>query len=320
MATLTYTDLQTRCANELRLPTTNSTEMTKLGYIINLVYRDIGSRYSNWWWLRKHAVVNTVAKIETGTLAATKGDTTITFSSGPTATAAGKVIIVTGNVSDASAVYRILTHTAAATTATLDAAYTGTTVTASAYKLYQDRYDVATDTKAIREIRRYGRVEPLRLVGPEVIDEIKIVDSSEGTPMVAALRDYATTGDHTSARQLIVHPYPDDTYRLDIEYIQTLNTEVSGTTRFQIPDEYAQVLIYGTLSRAYPVMLSDTTRGLYYAGLFNSAMDQMVADARQREGYPTTVPQDTYRRFYHRDRRRGHATLRSQFGRWPADS
>ena len=317
MATLTYTDFQQRVANHLRIPTTTTAEMTKIGAIANEVYRDIGMKYPNWWWLRKHAVINTVAVIEAGTLAATKGNATITFSSAPSATAAGKVIIVTGNVSDAGAVYRILTHTAAAVTATLDAAYTGTTVTASAYKLYQDRYDLATDTKYLREIRRYGQWDPLRIVGPEVLDRLKIVDTSEGTPALAALRDYATTGDHTTARQLIVHPYPDDTYRLDIEYIQTLNTEVSGTTRFQIPDDYLQVLIYGTLSRAYPIMLADPTRGLYYAGLYNEGLAQMVATQRQQEGLPATQPQDTYRQFYRKERRRGHSTLRSMFGRWP---
>lgn len=318
MASLTYTDIQTRCANHLRLPTSNTTEMTKLQALVNEVYRDIGMAYDNWRWLRKHAVLNTVAVVETGTLAATKGSTTITFSSGPTATAAGKVILVTGNVDDPVA-YRISAHTAGATTATLEAAYTGTTVTASAFKLYQDRYNLATDTKAIREIRRYGRVDPLRIVGPEVIDQAKIIDTSEGTPMLVALRDYSTTGDPTTAKQLLVHPYPDDTYQLQIEYTQSLNTEVSGSTRFLCPDDYLQVLIYGTLSRAYPIMLADTTRGLYYAGLYNRAVDRMVATERQQEGFPTTVPADTYRRFYHRERRRGHATLRSQFERWPSE-
>lgn len=319
MATLTYSDLQTRIANHLRLPTSNTTEMTKIQAIANEVYRDIGLRNPNWWWLRKHAVINTVADVTTGTLAATNGSTTITFSTGPTDSAAGKVVLVTGNVLDSGAIYRISTHTAGATTATLDAAYTGTTVTASAYAVYQDRYNLATDTKDVREIRRYGLVSPLRRVGPEEMGEVKALDTSVGKPLVWTVLDFSTTGDPTTARQLIVHPYPDDTYRLDLDYTQSLNTEVSSTTRFLIPDDYSQVLIYGTLSRAYPIMLSDPTRGLYFAGLFNAAMDSMVAAQRLYEGLPTTQPLDTYRRFYHRQRRRGHATLRSWFGRWPAE-
>lgn len=319
MASLTYSDVQTRVANHLRIPTGNTTEMTKLGALINEVYRDIGMKYPNWWWLRKHAVINTTADITTGTVAATNGSTTVTFTTGPAATAAGKVLLVTGNVDDAGAIFRILTHTAGATTATLDAAYTGTTVTASAYAIYQDRYNLATDTKSLRAVRRYGYIEPLRIVGPEELDAVKGYDTSVGKPLAAALRDFSTTGDPTTARQLIVHPYPDATYRLDIEYLQTLNTEVSSTTRFLIPDDYIQILIYGALSRAYPIMLADTARGLYYAGLYNEGLGQMVATQRQQEGFPTTQPDDTYRRFFQRDRRRGRMTLRSLFGRWPAE-
>ena len=106
---------------------------------------------------------------------------------------------------------------------------------------------------------------------------------------------------------------------MDLEYIQTLNTEVSGTTRFLIPDDYVQVLIYGTLSRAYPIMLADSERGMYYSGLYNAALDQMVMTQRQQEGFPTTQPADSYRQFYRRERRRPHASLRSWFGRWPSD-
>ena len=319
MASLTYSDIETRCANHLRLPTSNTTEMTKLAAIINEVYRDIGLANPNWWWLRKFSVVNTVADVTSGTLAATNGSTTITFSTGPTASAAGKVILVTGNVDDASAVYRISAHTAAATTATLDAAYTGTTVTASAFAVYQDRYNLPTDLKDIRELRRFGLVKPLRRVGPEEMDRVKSYDQSVGKPLLWTIRDFSTTGDPTTARQLIVHPYPDATYRLDVNYTQSLNTELSGTTRPLIPDDFSQILIYGTLSRAYPILMGDAAanRGLYYAGLFNAGLEKMIATQRGYEDLPSTTPLDVYRRFYHRGRRQG--TLRSLFGRYPAE-
>ena len=317
MASLTYSDLETRIANHLRLPTSNTAEMTKIGAIANEVYRDIGLKYPNWWWLRKAGVVNTTADVTTGTLAATNGSTGITFSSAPTDSATGKVISVTENVLDSGAFYRIASHTAASVSATLDAAYTGTTVTTSAFVVYQDQYSLPTDLKYIREIRRYGVVPLLQKIGPEEMDRIKAYDTSVGKPAVWTVRDFATSGDPTTAQRLIVHPYPDDTYRLELSYLQTLNTEVSSTTRFLIPDDYIQILIYGTLSRAYPIMLADTTRGLYYAGLYNSVLDQLVATQRTYEDLPATQPRDVYRRFYHQQRRRGHASLRSLFGRFP---
>ena len=182
--------------------------------------------------------------------------------------------------------------------------------------VYQDQYSLPTDLKYIREIRRYGLVPPLRKIGPEEMDAIKAYDVGVGKPAAWTVRDFATSGDPTTAQRLIVHPYPDDTYRLEISYLQTLNTEVSSTTRFLIPDDYIQVLIYGTLSRAYPIMLADATRGLYYAGLYNSVLEQLVATQRTYEDLPATQPRDVYRRFYHRQgRQRG--TLRSLFGRVP---
>ena len=162
-------------------------------------------------------------------------------------------------------------------------------------------------------------MEPLRIGGADELDTLKNFDTSVGKPLLVALRDFSTTGDPTTARQLIVHPYPDATYRLDVEYLQTLNTEVSSTTRFLIPDDYIQVLIYGALSRAFPIVLADTQRGLYYAGLYNEALGQMVATQRQQEGFFTTQPEDTYRRYHRRDRRLGRSSLRSLFGRYPAE-
>src|SRR3989304_1316465 len=209
--------------------------MTKLAVIINEVYRDIGLANPNWWWLRKFSVVNTVADVTSGTLAATNGSTTITFSPG----------------------------------------------------------------------------------GPEEMDRVKSYAQSVGKPLLWTIRDFATTGDPTTARQLIVHPYPDATYRLDVNYTQSLNTELSGTTRPPIPDDFAQILIYGTLSRAYPIMMGDAAanRGLYYAGLFNAGLEKMIATQRGYEDLPSTTPLDVYRRFYHRGRRQG--ALRSLFGRYP---
>jgi len=322
MASLDYSAIQTRVANHLRIPTSNTTEMTKIQALINEVYRDIGAKYSGWWWRRKRQIINTADDITAGTVSVTNGSTSITFSTGPTPSVAGYVFLVPSDTNDSGVVHRISAHTATQTGATLDAAFTGTTNTTAAYKLYKDRYAVATDLQNLLQIKRYGYTWPIRRVGPDEMDHYKMYDTSEGKPELVCLRDFSTSGDPTTAQMLEVHPYPDATYRMELDYEQTLNTEVSSTTRFLIPDDYIQVLIYGSLARAYPIFMNDTERGQFFQQLFNDILALMVAEQRQRfEDLPSVQPKDMYRNFYHRGRRAtaANADLGSLFDRWPVN-
>lgn len=316
---LTYSDIETRCANRLRIPTTIAAEMTKLGALINDVYRDIGMKYLNWWWRRKKQILVTSNDITTGTVSVTNNSTTITFSSAPTPSVAKRALLIPGNTLDSGAVYQISTHVAGATGAVLDAVYTGATDAAAAYHVYQDQYSLSTDVAHLLRIKRFGVTTPLDIISPDDMMILKQTDTSEGKPRAAALSDFATTGDPTTARQLIIYPYPDEIYRLEIEYSRTLNTELSGTVEPLIPDDYRQVLVYGTLARGYPIFLNDTTRGTFFQNLFNDVLALMVAVQRDHEGYPQMVPSDSYRRFYTRRRRLSGASvdLGSWFDRLP---
>lgn len=318
MATLTYSDIQTRVMNSLRIPTSTTAEATKVAALVNEVYRDIYAKY-DWYWLVKREVITTSDDIATGTLSVTNASTAITFSSAPTPSVAGRKLLVTGNT-DSGAVYRVASHTAAATAATLDDEYTGDTNTAAAYRVFHDTYDLASDCGKVLHITRYGFDQPMTDVGAYAMLDLKAYDQSVCKPQYYAVIDFDTTGDSTTQRQLVVHPYPDSDYRLEVHYKRTLNTELSGTTRPLIPDDYVQVLVYGTLARAFPVMLNDTERGTFYQNLFNDLMALMTAQHRQSETPPRYVPQDAHRRYY-RSRNRispRRMNLGSYFDRWPA--
>lgn len=318
MASLVYSDIETRVMNRLRIPTTNTTEAAKVRALINDVYRDIGMKF-DWWWLVKRQVINTVDDISTGTVAVTNGSASITFSSAPTSSVAGRVLLVPGDTRDSGAVYRISTHTAGSASATLDATYTGDTASAASYNVYQDTYDLAADVGKPLHVRRYGYSWPLDLVGPEEIHGIKIYDLSEGKPQMASVIDFDTSGDPTTQKQLVVHPYPDDTYRLEISYKQTLNTELSGSTRPLIPDDYLSALEYGTLARGYPIFLDDVERGTFFLGLFNDIMALMTLAQQEKTGdRPRIKVRDQYRSFYRRGRvTAATADLGTFFDRWP---
>ena len=318
---LSFADIKTRVLNHLRIPTSNATEGIKVEHLINEVYRDLMARY-NWRWLLKRQTLNTVAKFSSGNATVTLGSTTVRLSATPAASLGsftGRVILFASAASDSGAVYRISAHTAGTTELTLDAAFTNANIASGSYNVYQDSYNLATDCGRVSFVRRFGIREPLRLIGPMEMAELKSFDESEGKPLVAATYDYETTGDPTTARQLQVHPFPDLAYRLEAYYKQSGNLDLSGTTRPLVPDEYVQILIYGALARAYPVLLNDVERGTFYTNLFNEWLSLMLAQQREHEGNPQVVPRDHYRGFYSRRRSAGNTDLGSWFDRLPSD-
>ena len=322
MAALTYAEIQTRVANHLRIPTSDSTQMTRVQAIINEVYRDLCAKNPTWYWLRKRQIINTATAFEDGTASVTPGVTLVTLTIAPSAafgSFANRVFTVTANAEDPNAVYRVATHVAGEATLLLDAGYTGATGSAAAYHIYQDGYDLATDCNRVFHVKRFGVRHAVTLIGPIEMAGLKEGDTSEGPPSVATVSEFDTSGDPSTARQLVVHPYPDVPYRMEVFYTQSPNTELSGSTRPLIPDDYVQVLIYGALARGFPIFLNDTERGTLYQGLFNDTLNLMVANSRQQEDNPGVAPRNDYRGFYRRGQRitAANADLGSAFDRWP---
>jgi hypothetical protein len=312
-ANLTYTDIETRVLNQLRIPTSNATEQAKVAAVINEVYRDLYVK-EDWWWLIKRTVVNTVAKITAGTVNVSNGSTALTFTNAP-GLVTGYVLMVQGDSNDSGAVYRIAS-TGTGASQTLDAAATATSNTVAGYRLYQDSYSLPTDCGKVLLVKRYGERLPLKMVGMQEFSRYKILDTTEGKPEIVTVFDFNTTGDPTTARQLQVHPYPDRTYRLEVFYKQQLNTELSGTTQSFMPDEYRQILVYGALARCYPIFLNDLERGKYFQSLFNDTLALMVGTHREyMKDRPSIVPDNSYR--MNRRPQRTATTLGNWFDRLP---
>ena len=318
-ANLTYTNIETRVMNQLRIPTTNTTEQTKIQALINEIYRDIYQMH-DWWFLVKRQILNTVAKYTTGTANVTNLSTAVTLSNAPAAglgSFVGYVFYVLGDTQDNNAVYRISTHAAGSANITLDANFTGVTNTAATFRIYQDTLPLAADTGKIFKVKRWGLPFPLARVTPEEMADTKTSDTREGHPEIYTLEDFATTGDPTTQRSLLLHPFPDKTYRLEILYKQQLNTELSSTTQPFLPDEYRQILVYGSLARGYPIFLDDVIRGQFFQNLYDQQLTRMTsAHLEQTHAKPQFAPMDSDRRRW-APRRRGHVTLGNLFDVWP---
>ena len=317
---LTYTDIETRVLNQLRLPIT-ATEQAKVRAVINEVYRDIYAK-QDFWFFQKRAIINTVAKYDTGTANVANGNTSVTLSAAPAVGLGSferRKFFVLGDTGDSLAFYRITSHAAGSTALVLDGAFTGDTNTAAGFRIYGDTYSLPSGFGKLLKAKRFGRWFPAQRTSQEEMEDIKTWDTREGKPDMIAVYGFATDGDPTTQRQLVVHPYPDQTYRMELWYKQGLNTELEGTTEPLIPDEYRQILIYGALARGYPIFLADVERGAFFQNLFNDMLNLMVSIHREYDqNKPQFAPKDVDR-WRHRTRHRGRVSLGSYFDIWPQE-
>lgn len=105
-----------------------------------------------WWWLKSEGSIILQTTIDTGTVNVSNNSTSVTFSSAPSNSVAGRFF----KVDDHEDVFKIDTHSAGTDTATLDTVYTGDTDTAASYKLMQLEYDLADDVwKLVAPMRAY---------------------------------------------------------------------------------------------------------------------------------------------------------------------
>lgn len=127
----------------------------------------------DWWWARKHppGVLNLTPEITTGTISATNNSTSATLTSAPTPSVAGYFL----RIGDHPDIFRISAHTAATTALTLDAAFTGETISGATYSLFRSEYDLASDV--------------LRVVSPMRIYQGRLCEV-DGVELMSLERDY----------------------------------------------------------------------------------------------------------------------------------
>lgn len=205
--------------------------------------------HEDWVWLRKATpgIVILQPPITTGTVTATQGSSSITFSSGPVADSDYWSIRIGTDPS----IYHIAAHTAGGTAATLDSTFTGTSGAGQSYTLFKSDYDLATDvlrlagpmrvyiTTGVRsraDYKVYGadldameRTFPYSLIESGVPDEFAFIgETTTGTKRVRFNR-YGTAGSY---------------YRIDYEYLfrPTALTNVSGTEEPVMPRQWRHLL------------------------------------------------------------------------------
>ena len=141
-----YTELSDRTG---AFDSSVSSDLTKLKRWINIAQQDITSR-QNWDFMTAHEIIQGVADITTGTVSISVDSTSLTFSSAPAASVTGYFI----KFSDTDNWYKISSHTAASTSATLSQAFGGSAnISAGTYTLRKLWYTTSTPLDSILDVK-----------------------------------------------------------------------------------------------------------------------------------------------------------------------
>lgn len=191
-----------------------------------------------WLWLKKDppGVLILEPVISLGSVTVVNGSASVTFSNGPSQSVAGWFLRVSGH----SDVFRILTHTAASTSATLDSVYTGDSAT-SPYELMKLEYTLAADLyRVIAPMRvqasRQAEIEGTDLSAMEANWPLMTV--SNGVPSRFAL--VTDTKIRFNAAGLTD---PGDYIRVEYDYLKIpADLTDSGSEEPLVPLQYRHVL------------------------------------------------------------------------------
>lgn len=269
---MTFLTLQQELAAQVGLDQTVSAQATLLKRWLNNA-QQVVLRAFEWPFLRSPTplVVQTVTDITTGTVATISGNSTITFSSAPTVSVAGRFI----QTSSGNDWYKITAHTANVTTATIEI---GAITTNSAATYTVRKFYYSTSSNVDRIIQIFQDTLPYQLIEttPEYFQSFNPGFLSSGTP-----RLYCMAGIDSSAGagvpQFRLWPNPDAVINLRIDYL-TVATDMSADADVSvIPAKWhTTVLVEGAKAQAYSFM--DDNRYANSVTLFNTMIEEMKTE------------------------------------------
>lgn len=240
----TFLQLQQESAAQCGLDLNISSEATLIKRWLNNA-QAIVLRGFEWPFLRapNPLVIQTTTDITTGTVATVSGSTTITFSSAPTVSVANRFI----QFSDSKDWYRITSHTAASTSATLEIGALNTDAVAT-YIVRKVFYSTGSGVDRIIQIVQ--DVLPYQLIetSPEYFQSFNPGFLSSGTPRI-----YCMAGvDSSGYPQFRLWPNPDAGINLSITYLSTPTDLAADAETSVIPDKWAKdVLTEGATQFGY---------------------------------------------------------------------
>lgn len=255
-APATLAELATDFLEGMKDVTTSST-------ITNLVYRYLNKanhdiHQERWWWAERRAVIVTKVPYTTGTVAVTKGGTTVTGTSTAwtTTDSFGRANAAIGDkitIGSSPDTYVVATVPGAGSL-TLATRYTGETVTEAAHAVFQDEYALETDFDDVIDARTFSEDLGVALIGAQEFNRRFTRNSVRGVVEVATLIELGPSGSVALRRRVVFGKAPDRAYTIPYRYYTTYlavssagagQVNLSATTDQPIiPIRWRQALVY----------------------------------------------------------------------------
>ncbi len=275
---VTFEDIYTAICEVMKIQLSDGVTLERIKRFINMAYIDELLPYKPraWWWAQLNDNFTTVRKITDGTVSATVGSVTCTFTSAPAESQAGKLIKFLAYPE----VYRIATHTAAATSFTLEEEFLAGSIedaeviTEMSYKIWQDRYSIDPSITDIIQIMHNKRSEPLDAYNKAEFDAFVLNNPEvEGHPTIFSMGDYDPSGN----RYIYLYPSCSDRpIHIKVLGLDELEELDGDDDEPAMPISDRIVLYYGGMWMAYEQQRNETESAKNY-NLFMKKMDRMAA-------------------------------------------
>ena len=235
-----FTDLYTDLQNRVRAQTAVTATQNQAKRYINIALHDMhigsGERFP---WAERTQELITQAEYTTGTLAVSKGSTSVTGTStlwntnndfGVANARVGGKMVIDGGVE----VYTV-SAVGSDTSITLSSRFMKTTVTAAGYVYFEDEYALHADFLRPIDLTFFDKNTEITLIGRRTFRERYPRNKVTGKPLVAAIFDKEFGSNTVPVRNVKFHKPPDDFYLIPYSFVTNkLGVSSSGTEQTQL--------------------------------------------------------------------------------------
>lgn len=281
-----YQDVRTRLG-------LNEEDDTLIKGYVNDRYKEVANA-REWPWLYEKTSLVTVAEYDTGTVAVTEDNTTVTGTGTAwTSAMAGRKIRVTGF----DETYEIDSVDTNAQTLTLKKAYNGDTESGASYKIFQDILSLPSDTDEIIDLRQHRCPRALTLVG---LRELRNLSPSPYQDTVSAVYADPThyahyVPDSSEYMTIILWPPPYRKILIDLEYKKIVVELTNDSDTPLIPEHYRQILKHGAMADMYGKR-DENNRQNFWEGKFINMLRDLEGKFAQKDDLKKLTAGDRHRR------------------------
>lgn len=232
---MNFLTMQQELGDRLRYDQSVSSDATRLKRWLNMAQQYICGK-KLWPFMLAEEIIQTVTDITTGTVSINSSDTALTFSSAPTVSVANRYI----QLETSNDWYKITSHTASSTSATISPAYVGTSnLTAGTYTVRKLLYSTSTPLTQIIDMKQL--VTPIRIISqsPLVADFFLPLYYSAGNPDYYAM----SSPDSTGKVQFSFLLSPDSVMNIMVRGVQNLTDMSADADTSIIPTPWHDAII-----------------------------------------------------------------------------